>query len=86
MIKVYVVLEEYSGPELKWADDKIYSSVDNALKYFDNYSDANIKIIITDCGHDEYFSRDMGLLKKITIQDNKYSCRRSFYIKEVVVQ
>lgn len=84
MTIVYVVLEEYPWPKLEWVNYKIYSSVANALKYFEKYS--NVKITIADCGYDEYFSRDRGLLKKITIQNNKYNCGvRNFYIKEVVV-
>lgn len=85
MTIVYVVLEEYSGPELKWENGKIYSSVDNALKYFEKYNNSCTKIKIVDCAYDEYFSRDRGLLNKITIQ-NYLRRIRTFYIKEVVVE
>lgn len=85
MTIMYVVLEEDSKAELKWVKDRIYSSVNNALKYFEKYNDSNTKINIVDCGYDEYFSRDRGLLKKITIQ-NYLSRIRTFYIKEVVVE
>ncbi len=82
--KVYAILEEFSGQELEWCDYKIYSSIENALKQFNLYCDSGDKISINDCAYDEYFSRDFGLLKKITVK-RKGQIVGTYYIKEIAV-
>ena len=88
-MKYYVIEEScgtaMGGPDTRWEDGKIYSSVDKALKSFKKYP--NEKMTIRNCTCEDYFSSNYGFIKEITIQDTKEWYRKWIYfIKEVEVE